>query len=726
MKALHSLRDRLFSGQTDLDDIAAWRARVLSVVMLVMAILGTVAAVPSIALSVVTQFWSVAATDTVALIWILVLWRKQSLPYRFRAWNLLVLVYLLGTLLLFKVGHAAQIYLMAVPVFAALLLGPKPAIAALILNAVTLGLGGYLVDADIVVARYEAMPQIKWAVISVNFLLVDSLITFSTIMLLAGLERSLNRKRDSERRFRLLTEWTPEAMGVHRAGKILYVNPAGVRLLGAQTLDELVGRNLLDFVHADDRQAVIDRIASTPAQVERGEPGVSAPIVGERILRLDGVAIDCEVRRIPIEYDGAPAVQIAIRDITERKRAEQERSDLERKLLQAQKMEAVGNLTGGIAHDINNLLGVLLGRLEMIQDELADRPALREWVEACVKAVNGGATLTRSLLAFSRRQPLQPVRIEVPTTLHEIVRLLRRTLGDPIEIKEVYPSDLWACDADPAQLQTALLNLALNARDAMPEGGKLTIDARNQRLEAMDALRAGGMTEGEYVVISVTDTGTGMPPETVDRVFEPFFTTKETGKGTGLGLSMVYGYVKQSGGHIKIYSEVGSGTTVSLYFLRAKTAEAGAAEAAKGKDAAPKKADTRSQGGRESILLVEDEHDMRDLVTQLLERLGYTVYGARTAEDAWPLLEAHKEIVLLLTDISLPGGMNGRKLADRAQEIRPGLKVLFMSGYSAEAVIHQGRLDPGLRLLQKPFHINDLATHVRAALAEGRTEQTAK
>jgi PAS domain S-box-containing protein len=691
--------------QADLDDIDAWRARVLSTISLILVILGFLAVVPSVFISIRAELWSVAIVDSLAYVWVIAIWRMPSMSYEARAWNFCALFYLLGTFLLFKVGHASQIYLMAFPVLAALLLGLQPALIALAANAITLLVGGYLLDADIHIAGLEQSPFLNWAVITVNFVIVNSLMTFTTVMLLNGLEKLLKRNRESERRYRMLTEWSPEPMGVHRNGKIVYANQATVRMLGAKSAQELMGKSILEFVHPDYRQIVLERMKAA------AEHGASAPMIEERIVRLDGSIIDAEVLGIPIVYDDEPAVQLAMRDITERKRTQSERDELERKLLQAQKMEAIGNLTGGIAHDFNNLLAVILGRLEMTREELQDRPRLQEWIDACIRAADRGATLTRSMLAFSRLQPLQMVRIDVAAALRETVGLLQRTLGDSIEIKEVYPDDLWACEADPAQLQTALLNLALNARDSMPEGGKLTIEAHNIRFDADYAAHNAEVLPGDYVAVSVSDTGAGMPADVIERAFEPFFTTKDVGKGSGLGLSMVYGYLKQSGGHVKIYSEVGQGTTVNLYFPR--LAPAGAAN-----DATQDGAAGRTQGGREQILVVEDTDDMRELTVAQLQRLGYTVFSADQGADAVELLERHRDVTLLLTDVSLPGGINGRQLAERAQRMRPNLKVLYMSGYTEEALIHQGRLDPGIRLLQKPFHNDDLATQVRAALAE--------
>ncbi len=459
--------------------------------------------------------------------------------------------------------------------------------------------------------------------------------------------------------------------------------------------------NHLRVVHPEDRAAMVDAR-------QRDWSGDPARPLDVRVVRPDGevrwTLRQSEIARAP---DGKPLrLTVTFQDITERKRAEIERDEIARQLMQSQKMEAIGKLTGGMAHDFNNLLSVIMGRLEMLRDELADRPQLRDWVRTCLNAAARGATLTRSMLAFSRQQPLKPVKLDLASAFADMLELLPRTLGETIEVKVQFGAGLWTCEADPAQLQNALLNLALNARDAMPQGGKLTIEAVNVRLDPDYAAR-NLVAPGEYVALSVSDTGTGMPPEVVARAFDPFFTTKGVGKGTGLGLSMVYGFAKQSGGHVMIYSEVGIGTTVRLYLPRS-TATSAAPETAA--------ADRLPPAGGEAILIVEDDADMRALTAAQLERLGYRPLAATTAAEALDLLAAHPEIRLLLTDLTLPGGVNGRTLAERAVAAAPGLRVLYMSGYTENAVIHQGRLDAHVRLLQKPFGIDDLARQVREAL----------
>jgi CheY-like chemotaxis protein len=320
-----------------------------------------------------------------------------------------------------------------------------------------------------------------------------------------------------------------------------------------------------------------------------------------------------------------------------------------------------------------------------------------------------GAALTNRLLAFSRRQTLQPRTVDVNVLLSGMDGLLRRTLGEAIEVEWVRGAGVWQTLVDPGQLENALLNLAINARDAMPAGGKLTIETGNAFLDQAYADTEPDVRPGQYVMVAVADSGQGMTAEVVARAFEPFFTTKEAGKGTGLGLSMVYGFVKQSGGHVKIYSEIGQGTIIRLYVPRA----AGAAlEAEARREAGP------APTGTETILVVEDEAAVRDYVETQLTRLGYRVIAAPDGPAALAALSRDDDIALLFTDIVMPGGMNGRQLAEAATEMRPGLKVLYTSGYTENVVVHHGRLDPGIRLLNKPYRTIDLARSVRAALDE--------
>lgn len=389
--------------------------------------------------------------------------------------------------------------------------------------------------------------------------------------------------------------------------------------------------------------------------------------------------------------------------------AESERREtLEASLRQSQKMEAVGQLTGGVAHDFNNLLTIILGNLQMA---LRQKPEgkTKTLMSNAYQAAERAAELTKRLLAFSRSQPLDPHPIDANRLVAGMSDLLDRTLGETVAVETVRSAGLWLTEADGPQLEAAILNLAINARDAMPDGGKVTIETGNAFLDEFYCQSVEGVKPGQYVMISVTDTGTGMPEDVIDKAFDPFFTTKPAGAGTGLGLSQVYGFIRQSGGHVRIYSEIGEGTTVKIYlprsFARDKPLNLG------------KAVDDAPAGKQEIVLVVEDDADVRAYVVETLSSLNYSVREAANAEAALSILDDSGTVDLLLTDVVMPG-MNGRALAEAAQLRRPGLKVLYMTGYSRNAIVHQGRLDAGVSLMQKPFSQNVLAMRVRSMLEE--------
>jgi signal transduction histidine kinase/CheY-like chemotaxis protein len=393
--------------------------------------------------------------------------------------------------------------------------------------------------------------------------------------------------------------------------------------------------------------------------------------------------------------------------------AEAERRDLaEQALRQSQKMEAVGQLTGGVAHDFNNLLTIIIGNLGIAKRGVVEARAERALDNALIGAERA-AQLTQRLLAFSRRQPLNPRVLDVNKLIVSISDLLTRTLGENIQLQTIGAAGLWKAEADASELESTLLNLALNARDAMPEGGKLTIETSNAYLDEEYCKQQESVSPGQYILIAVSDSGAGMSMETIDRAFEPFFTTKEAGKGTGLGLSQVYGFMKQSGGHIKIYSEPGEGTTIKLYLPRRDGDEAALAI----DDNA-----SSERGNAETILIVEDDDGVRQYASEILRDLNYQIIEAKDSATALRLLDANKDFDLLLTDVVLPG-INGRELANEVERRRPGTKVIFMTGYSRNAIVHHGRLDPGTELIQKPLIERALARKIRQVLDSGSKAQ---
>ncbi len=393
--------------------------------------------------------------------------------------------------------------------------------------------------------------------------------------------------------------------------------------------------------------------------------------------------------------------------VEEKDRLLDEKNVADVQLRQAQKMEAVGQLTGGVAHDLNNILTVITGTIDILAEAVAGQPELVAIAKMIEEAAARGGDLTQRLLAFARKQPLQPREIDVNALVMEAAGLLRPTLGEPIETHMKLAGDAWPALIDPSQLTNAILNLALNARDAMPEGGKLIIETSNVVLDDHYVRLNSDVTTGDYVMVAVTDSGHGIPAAILNKVFEPFFTTKDVDKGTGLGLSMVYGFVKQSNGHIKIYSEEGHGTTIRIYLPRAS----GLAKPA-GAESPPV-----LEGGRETILVVEDDNLVRTFVVSQIQSLGYLTLAAVNAAEAMAVIDGPQPIDLLFTDMIMPGSMNGRQLAAAALKRRTWLKILYTSGYSSEAIIHHGQLEAGLLLLAKPYRKSDLARMIRTALA---------
>jgi PAS domain S-box-containing protein len=510
-------------------------------------------------------------------------------------------------------------------------------------------------------------------------------------------QRSEQVARDGEQLIRLVADNVPMLIAyIDRNQRYRFVNRVTERWMN-RTASDFIGRTVSEMLPAAFRA--------------RSKPHIEAALAGEgktfEEMRTygDGVERWANVNYVPVT-EGAGGYLVVVADITGRKRSERRLREHEEQLRQSQKMEVVGQLTGGIAHDFNNLLGVVLGNLDLLDGMLPDHPDAQRVLRRAIDAVERGGSLTRQLLAFSRKQMLQPRAIQLETLLTELAHLLRRSLGESVEIETTASDDLWPCLADPSQLETAILNLALNARDAMPKGGRLSITAENFAIGGADAAQFADVRAGDYLQVSISDTGVGMTPEVAARAFEPFFTTKEVGKGSGLGLSMVYGFVKQSGGHVRLYSEPGMGTTVKLFLPRAdRTAPTARAHAA----------ETPAFGGGELVLVVEDNIPLRQIAVTTLEKLGYRTAEAGSAEEALGVLEMEPDVALLFTDIVLPGGRNGFEIAAEARRRDPKLKVLFASGHPNIGDAAHGAPD-GAIVMPKPFRAADLARHVKAAL----------
>jgi PAS domain S-box-containing protein len=473
-------------------------------------------------------------------------------------------------------------------------------------------------------------------------------------------------------------------------GKFLQVSPSSLKVLGYRP-EEMIGRSGGDFIVTGDLDA-------TRAEMRAARRGHLSRHFRCRYVHKDGSVVPLMWMATWSEPDHRH--YFIGRDMTDYDRTEEQ-------LRQAQKMEAVGQLTGGVAHDFNNILMVILANVEALEEDERLDPGLRDRITGIGNATERAANLTRRLLAYSRKQALRPQRTDINELVATTGSLLRRTLGAQIEIESILADDLWNAEIDDAQLETALVNLAINARDAMPDGGRLLIETGNTTLDKDYAAQNPDTAAGDYVMLAVTDTGTGMPPDVLGKVFEPFFTTKGVGKGTGLGLSMVHGFIKQSNGHVSIYSEVGHGTSVKLYLPRTGT----------GQQATTAPRHAPMPGGSERILVAEDDSQVRASVVRQLRSLGYDISEAPDGSEALAaLVAAAQPYDLLLTDIIMPGPMNGKALADEVARRWPETKLVFMSGYTEDAIIHHGRLDAGVLLLSKPFGKRDLARIIRQTL----------
>ena len=505
-------------------------------------------------------------------------------------------------------------------------------------------------------------------------------------------ERTAERDRLWEASPDLLTVMSIE--GIYRR-----VNPAWTTILGLAP-EDILGRFATSFAHPDD----------LPASNAAFEEATAAPLrtFDNRFRHKDGSYRWISWVAAPSETE----VFAIGRDITAAKEAEAALAAAEEQLRQAQKMEAVGQLTGGLAHDFNNLLAGISGSLEMIgvritQGRIAD---VDRYVTAAQGAARRAAAVTHRLLAFSRRQTLTPEAVDINRLMADLVDLVRRTVGPAIAVETVGAGGLWTTLVDPNQLENALLNLCINARDAMPDGGRITIETGNKWLDERVA-QERGLSPGQYVTVCVSDTGAGMDKAVIERAFDPFFTTKPIGVGTGLGLSMVYGFAKQSGGHVRIYSEPGEGALVCLYLPRHRGEATLEVERTEGPH------DWRSAHGG-TVLVIDDEPTVRMLVADVLTDLGYGCIEAGDGAAGLRVLESDTTVDLLITDVGLPGGLNGRQVADAARALRPALKVLFVTGYAENAVLSHGHLDPGMQVLTKPFGMDALAERARRMIEE--------
>ncbi len=527
----------------------------------------------------------------------------------------------------------------------------------------------------------------------------DATETYRTAAALRELNSELERQVIERSRERgLVWQLSPDLLGaLNSQGYFISSNPAWQSVLGWSEA-EVAAQSIFDLLHPDD----VERTRAGFELTQRGQPAIRFP---NRYRCKDGSYR--WISWVGIPEDGM--VYCSGRDITEEVAAQDELARAHDALRQAQKMEAVGQLTGGIAHDFNNLLAGIAGSLELLDRRLSEGRAdgVERYIAVAQTSTRRAAALTQRLLAFSRRQTLDPVPTDVNRLVAGMGEMIRRTVGPSVEVEVVEAGGLWLTKIDRSQLENALLNLAINARDAMPDGGRITIETANKWLD-LPAAKARDLPAGQYISVSVTDTGTGMASDVIERAFDPFYTTKPIGQGTGLGLSMVHGFAGQSGGQVRIYSELGKGTTMCLYLPRF----VGELEPEAPEEPPP----PAYQRRHETVLVIDDEETVRMLVCDVLGEAGYQVLQAADGSTGLKILESETPIDLLITDVGLPGGMNGRQVADAARLKRPDLKVLFVTGYAENAAVGNGLLDHGMSVMTKPFAMSILTTRVREIL----------
>jgi two-component system, cell cycle sensor histidine kinase and response regulator CckA len=712
-------RRRLLQSET-------WRDDLLRVVLRVASLLGGIVYVPSVLSALKFGLWSVAVIDTVALGLIVTLTYLQRIPTNVRAACTCLVLYMLGVGLLVSVGSISQIYLFGFSLLTTLIVSVRWGLVTVALNIASMLAVGYVgfASPEMVVPHWSTGMG-GWSVITANFGFVNAGVVLAVGAVVTALERgqgklvTLNTSLEEEVRERIRTEESlVDSKALLRiAGRTARLGGWRVELRGDRLItwsDEVCdlhgmppgtkpsAKEALAFIAPEHHQTVGDafrRCASdgTPFDLE----AEILVVTGTRLwVRMIGNAAYDALDEITHTHG-------SLQDITPQRLAQAEQAKLESQLLQAQKMETVGSLAGGVAHDFNNLLTVILSYSEMLLEDLPPDDPTRADLGEILGAGKRAVALTRQLLAFSRKQVLAPKVIDLSEVVGGMATMLRRLLGEDVELVTWCARGLGKTLVDPGQIEQVILNLAVNARDAMPIGGILTIETANVWLDEAYASEHPGIFPGQHVRLSVRDAGTGMDEATMARIYEPFFTTKEPGKGTGLGLATVFGIVRQSGGTIGVQSELGKGTTFEVHFPLADISI---------EEVILQSVERQTLRGTETILLVEDEEDVRKLTSTILRKYGYNVLDAQNGGDAFLLCEQYASpIHMLLTDVVMPR-MSGLQLAERLEPVRPEMKVLYMSGYTDDAIVRHGVLHATLAFIQKPLTPEPLARKVRAVL----------
>ncbi|WP_373060702.1 ATP-binding protein [Gemmatimonas sp.] len=699
-------------GTVVVSDAAEWRTTLLTVIMRTGLILGVLVCIPSVIMALRAGLLGVVLIDVLAVVLLATLVVLKQLPFTVRATVFCLILYGLGAGLVVWVGSISQIFLLGFSIMTTLLLGTRAGLAATVLSTITLlliGSVGFAAPDTFMVASSQGRSG--WITITLNFALIAILLTLAIDVVITAMEKALRQEilaRSSFERqqavLRTLIDAMPDVVFTKDSyGRFELANRAACIQFGKEREDEVIGLSAFD-IWPSEFAAVRD---AEDAQVLSGNAILNSE--GSRPLP-DGstrwfLVIKVPLRNAQGEITGLVGIS---RDITDRKLAEVQRNQLQQELQQSQKMEAVGQLAGGIAHDFNNLLTIITGHSGLLLSLPDSSPDVQESVQEISDAADRAAALTRQLLAFSRQALLLPEVIDVNAIVLNTSKLLRRLIGEDISLSTTLDSHVAAVRADPSQLNQILMNLALNARDAMPTGGALSIETRNVEVDHTFTGMQLGVPHGPHVMLRITDSGTGMTPDVLSRIFEPFFTTKGLGKGTGLGLSMVFGIVQQSGGGIHVHSEAGHGSTFRIYLPAVSTSVSTIVENGTGS----------VRGGAETILLVEDDSGVRALALRALQSQGYDVLTARDGVEALEVVASTaKPIALLVTDVVMPN-MSGPALVEALRERLPQIAVLYMSGYTDDAVLRHGVLEAEVDLMSKPFTASTLAQKVRAVLDE--------
>lgn len=693
------------------DLLTFWRERILFFILFTSSTLGLIALVPSLALSIAEDRWEIVALDLLAYgTAVGLLFGREILSYRNRARISVLLIYVLGLELTIVLGWfgAAYIWLFAAAIMAGALIGFRASIVILILNLAGLLMVGFLVAGGYVQwAEPEENTTKIWMVMITNFMVANALASITTALMLGGLKDALAKEyevgqqvRRSEEKYRGIFDGSGEGIAVIQDEKPVFINNKLIEMAGYPGVD-LKERPFLDWFHHDDRDNALECFEESPATPGR------ATLKTVRLKGENESFLWVDVSAAPFLWEGRQACLAFFRDVSERIAADEEHHRLEDQLHHAQKMEAVGTLSGGISHDFNNLLQVINGYAQLLLMDKSENSQEYHFLKAIQGAGVRASDLVRQLLLFSRKADATKRAVALKQEVEQAQTMLERTIPKMIRIQVIAKDGLWTINADPVQIEQMLLNLGTNAADAMPDGGKLVFEIGNITLDDDFANRHLGAEPGRYLLLTVADTGQGMDQDTMNKIFDPFFTTKDFGKGTGLGLASVYGIVKSHGGYINCYSEIGKGTTFKIYFPAIVQPEV------KGTDNPDPELPSR---GVETVLLVDDDEAIRDYAQQALMKFGYTALTASSGEETLEIYpEKSNEIDIIVMDIGMPG-MGGHKCLQELQKINPAVKVVIASGYAIDDRVKKS-LDSGAAgYLGKPYQLTDLLNTVRAVL----------